>query len=164
MSVSPGRFLPIVTILLTIFLVCVGSASAQSGSTAALTPPDIEDFPHLITYLDVHDSSGVFVHDLTPQDVSILEDGVSVPVAELVEQNPGVQFVVAITPGTSFNIRDSMGVSRYEYLLQGLLAGTWANQPPGVDDFSLLSMGGPQLTHSSDPASLLSALVGYTAW
>lgn len=91
----------------------------------------------------------------------MLEDGVSVPVAELEEQTPGVQFVVAITPGTAFDIRDSMGVSRYEYLLQGLLTGTWSNQQPGVDDFSLLSMGGPQLLHSSDPASLLSALEGY---
>ncbi len=161
MSVSPGRFLPIVTTLLTIFLVCVGSASAQSGTTAVLSPPDTGDFPHLITYLDVHDPSGGFVHDLTPQDVSILEDGVSVPVAELVELAPGVQFVVATSPGAAFSIRDSMGVSRYEHLLQGLLAGTWFNQPAGVDDFSLLSMGGPQLTHSSDPALLLTALEDY---
>ena len=100
----------------------------------------------------MHDPSGGFVHALTPQDVSIQEDGVSLPVSELEEQTPGVQFVIAITPGASFTIRDSMGISRYEYLLQGLLAGSWASQPPGVDDFSLLTMGGPQLTHSSSPA------------
>ena len=144
-----------------ICLVCVGSASAQSGSTVVITPPDTSDFPHLATFLDVHDPSGGFVHALTPQDVTIQEDGVSLPVVDLEQKTPGVQFVIAITPGASFNIRDSMGVSRYEYLLQGLLSGTWTNQPSGVDDFSLLTIGGPQLTHSSNPASLLTALKEY---
>jgi hypothetical protein len=161
MSGRPGRFLPIITTLLISFLICVGSSSAQSGFTARITPPDTGDFPHLSAFLDVHDPSGEFIHALTPQDVSIQEDGVSLPVTQLVEQTPGVQFVIAITPGASFTIRDSMGVSRFEYLLQGLFAGTWANQPPGVDDFSLLTMGGPQLTHSSDPAALRSALEAY---
>ncbi len=100
----------------------------------------------------MHDPTGAFVHGLTPQDVTLQENGVQVPVSELQEQKPGVQFVIAITPGASFTIRDALGVSRYEYLLQGLLAGTWEDQPSGVDDFSLLTMGGPQLTHSSDPA------------
>lgn len=162
MSVSPGRFFPIAFTFLVILFVCVGSSAAQSGFTAVITPPDTADFPHLSAYLDVHDPSGGFIHNLTPQDVSIQEDGVSLPVTQLVELTPGVQFVIAITPGASFNIRDSMGISRFEYLLQNLLAGTWASQPPGVDDFSLLTMGGPQLTHSSSPATLLSALIGYT--
>jgi hypothetical protein len=122
----------------------------------------MSDFPHLSAYLDVHDASGEFVHGLTLQDVSIQEDGVSLPITELVEQIPGVQFVIAITPGDSFTIRDSMGVSRYEYLLEGMLTGSWASQPPGVDDFSLLTLGGPQLTHTSSPASLLTELETYT--
>jgi hypothetical protein len=144
-----------------IFLAWVGRASAQSGSTVVITSPDTKNFPHLSAHLDVHDSSGGFVHALTPHDVSIQEDGVAIPVSELVEQTPGVQFVIAITPGTSFNIRDSMGISRIEYLLQDMLAGSWANQHPDVDDFSLLTMGGPQLTHSPSPAELRSALEAY---
>jgi hypothetical protein len=153
--------MPVVAIFLLLCLVCVGSTSAQSGFTAVITPPDTSQFPRLTAYLDVHDPSGGFVHALTPQDVSMQEDGISLPVTDLEQQIPGVQFVIAITPGASFNIRDSMGTSRYEYLLQQLLSGTWTNQPPGVDDFSLLTMGGPQLTHSSNPASLLTALKGY---
>jgi hypothetical protein len=161
MSVSPGRLLLIASIFFIIFLACVGSSSAQSGSTVVITSPNTGDFPHLSAFLDVHDASGGFVHALTPQDVNIQEDGISRPVTELVEQTPGVQFVIAITPGASFNIRDSMGISRFEYLLQDLQAGSWASQPPGVDDFSLLTMGGPQLTHSSSPAELLTELKSY---
>jgi len=139
----------------------VGGSLAEHAFIATLTTPDTSAFPHLTAYLDVHDPAGEFVHGLTPQDVTLLENGIQVPVSGLQEQKPGVQLVIAITPGASFSIRDSLGISRGEYLLQALLAGTWTDQPSGVDDFSLLTMGGPQLTHSSDPASLQSSLEAY---
>jgi hypothetical protein len=161
MSGHSGRLFSIILALLITFIVCVGNSSAQDAFIATLTTPDISNFPHLTAYLDVHDPTGEFVHGLTPQDVSLLENGVSVPVSGLDEQKLGVQLVIAITPGASFTIRDTLGISRYEYLLQGLLAGSWVNQPSGVDDFSLLTLGGPQLTHSSNPVSLHSALETY---
>jgi hypothetical protein len=161
MSGRLGRFLPISLTLFIIFLVCVGSSSAQAAFTATLTAPDTSDFPHLTAYLDVHDPTGEFVHGLTPQDVILQENGLQVPVGELQEQKPGLQFVIAISPGGSFTIRDTQGISRYEYLLQGLLNGTWESQNTGEDDFSLLTMGGPQLTHSSKPAALRSLLEAY---
>lgn len=163
MSSPSWRLLPIASIIFIIFLVWVGRALAQSGSTVVITPPDTKNFPHLSAYLDVHDPSGGFVHGLTPQDISIQEDGAAITLTELVEQTPGVQFVIAITPGTSFNIRDSMGISRIEHVLQGMLAGSWASQPPDVDDFSLLTMGGPQLTHSPSPAEFRTALESYVS-
>src|SRR4030042_4875339 len=162
MSGHPGRFLPIIFILFSIFLFSVGSSSAQADFKATLTAPDTSGFPYLVSYLDVHDPSGGFVHGLTPQDVTIQENGVTVPVSELEEQTRGVQFVIAITPGTTFTIRDAQGISRYEYLLQGFLAGGWVRQPTGLDDFSLITLGGPQLTHSSRPVSLHSSLEAYT--
>jgi hypothetical protein len=161
MSGHHERLSLIILTLLIIFVVCVGSSSAQATFTATLTTPDTSNFPYLSAYLDAHDPLGGFVHGLTPQDVTLQENGVSVPVNALEEQKPGVQFVIAITPGVSFTIRDSLGNSRYEYFLQGLLAGTWASQPSGVDDFSLLTMGGPMLTHTSNPVSLHSLVETY---
>ena len=101
------------------------------------------------------------MHGLSPQDVTLLENGLQVPASELVEQKTGVQFVIAITPGETFAIRDTLGISRYEYLLQAILAGTWVNGKSGVDDFSLLTKGGPQITHSSLPGEVRSALETY---
>ncbi len=161
MSAPSGRLLSIFVTLLVIFCICTGSSTAQADFTATLTTPDTTDFPHLTSYLDVHDPSGGFIYGLTSQEVTIQENGVSVPVSELEEQRVGVQFVVAITPGNSFTIRDSLGNSRYEYLLQDLLAGTWVRQPPGVDDFSLISIGGAQLIHSSSPLTLHTSLAAY---
>jgi len=161
MSGRLGRFVPAIVTLFIIFLVGVRSSSAQAAFIATLTAPDTTTFPHITAYLDVHNPSGEFVHGLTPQDVSMQENGIQLPVSELQEQKPGVQFVIAITPGASFAIRDTLGISRYEYLLQGLLAGTWKDQLAGADDLSLLTIGGPQLMHSSDPASLRSSLETY---
>ena len=161
MSGRLGRLLLAFVSLFIIFLISVGSSSAQAAFIATLTAPDTTTFPHLSAYLDVHDPAGQFVHGLTPQDVVMQENGVQLPVSDLQEHKLGVQFVVAITPGASFTIRDTLGISRYEYLLQGLLTGTWKDQSTGMDDFSLLTMGGPQLMHSSDPASLRSSLETY---
>jgi hypothetical protein len=157
----PGRLLPICLLLLFVFLIGVQGSRAETASTATITTPDTSDFPHLTTYLDVHDPQGAFVHGLSAQDVTLLENNLQIPASELQEQKPGVQFVVAITPGESFFIRDILGVSRYEYLQRGLLAGSWVNKQSSSDDFSLLTMGGPQLTHSSDPSALRSYLEAY---
>jgi len=156
-----GRLLSTILILLVIFLVSVEHSSAQDAFTARLSAPDTSSFPHLTAYLDVHDPTGAFIHGLSLPDILLQENNLQIPASELQEQKLGVQFVVAITPGDSFTIRDSMGVSRYEYLLQGILAGAWKDQPSAEDDFSLLTLGGPQLIHSSDPAALRTALELY---
>ena len=150
-----------VAVLGILSLVPLRGSSAQISYIINISAPEISSFPHMTAYLDAHNSMGEFVHDLTATDVTIQENGVAVPVSELKEQKPGVQFVIAISPGTSFTVRDAAGVSRYEYLLQGILAGSWATQPSGRDDLSLLTLGGPLLTHSSDPAKLYSVLNTY---
>jgi hypothetical protein len=156
-----GRSYTIILTLLVGFFVFVTDSSAQAAYRATLTSLDIGAFPHINAYLDTHDPGGEFIHGLTPQDVFMEENGIQVPLTLLQEQKPGVQFVLAITPGETFSIRDTLGISRYEYLLQAFLAGTWTSQPVGTDDFSLLVQGGPQLTHSPDPAALRSVLESY---
>jgi hypothetical protein len=155
------RFLFLSLILLIAFQAGVGGTLAETAYTAALTAPDTNEFPHLIASLDVHDPSGAFVHGLSPQDITMQENEIQVPVSELQEQKPGVQFVIAVTPGESFAIRDGKGISRYEYMLQGLLAGTWASQPASGDDFSLLTLGSPQVTHTPDPDSIRGSLEAF---
>ncbi len=161
MSGRLRRVFSIFTGLILIFLFWVVSVSAQSAYNVTLASPDTSRFPQLTAYLDVHDPAGGFVHGLTAQDVSLQENGIQVPVKNLQENKPGVQFVLAITPGATFAIRDATGVSRYDYLREGLLAGSWAAQPSGGDDFSLATPGGVLLAHSSDPASLSSALASF---
>ncbi len=156
-----GRILSLLVIFLISFISCPGSTFAQAGSTAVLSSPDITDFPYLTSYLDLHDPEGGFIHGLTPQQVTILEDTATIPVADLAELTPGVQLVMAVSPGESFLIRDGEGISRYSYFLRSFLSSAWASQPAGTDDYSLLTSGGPQLAHSADPSGVTSRLTTY---
>ena len=161
MSGRYRRFLFLIATLAILVLSLPAASSAQSAYTVMLSSLDPASFPRIDGYLDVHDPVGEFVHGLTPQDVNIQENGVQVPVNALLEEKPGVQFIVAIASGATFTIRDGSGVSRYEYLMQAMLSESWTSQPADSDDFSLLTAGGPRLTHSSDPASLRSALESF---
>jgi hypothetical protein len=148
-----------------VFLAAAGvfslRAQAQSVSTAYLSPPEISEFPQLSAYLDVTDSQGNFVAGLSPSDVTILEDGLQLPLTGLQALRPGVQFVLAITPGSALEIRDGQGHTRYQHLIEGLLDGAWIQGEAGQDDFSLLTSEGAILIHNDSPTELSSLLAAY---
>ncbi|MBN1148587.1 MAG: FHA domain-containing protein [Anaerolineales bacterium] len=133
-------------------------ASAQTGAYAALGAPDTQAFPRIEIFLDVHDAQGDFVRNLQPEQILVMENGAALPAAEIIEMRPGVQIVVALNPGPSFGIRNSQGVSRYDYIKEAL--SNWGTSRLGttIDDLSLLITGGPSVSHVTDPAQWLAAL------
>lgn len=92
----------------------------------------------------------------------VLEDGRSLSAVEIKELRPGLQVVVAMNPGPSFAVQNSKGISRYDYLVQAL--GTWAKNRQGttLDDWSLLTTGGPEASHVSDSMDWFSAVMTET--
>ncbi len=136
-------------------------SSAQDGSQVRLAPINKEDFPKITSYLEFRTPEGDFVFDLERQNVRIIEDGNRYPVLELELLRTGVQFVLAISPGHSFDIRDVQGVSRYEYLAQALVE--WASTPGGstADDLSIVVANGLELTHLTEIDSWISLLSSY---
>jgi hypothetical protein len=134
------------------------SAHAQSGAYATLDAPDLESFPRVEAYLEVHDAQGNFIHGLQVDQIAILEDGHSLPVGEIHELRPGVQVVVVLNPGSSFGIRNNQAISRYDYLKEALRNWAISRQGSTIDDWSLLITGGPSISHVSDPAQLVSTL------
>ncbi|MGW8251799.1 MAG: FHA domain-containing protein, partial [Anaerolineales bacterium] len=74
------------------------------------------------------------------------------------ELRPGVQVVFAINPGDSFTIRNSQGLSRYDFIYNALNNWADARQGSTVDDLSLIVTTGPVRSHTVDPAEMLSAL------
>jgi hypothetical protein len=154
--------LTLIWIHILILGVANNSTSAQEGSQVRLAPINTEDFPRITSHLDVRTPEGEFIFGLERQSVRIIEDGNQVPVLELEPLRTGVQFVLAISPGPPFEIRDVQGVSRYEYLSEAL-AG-WANSRAGstVDDLSIVVADGPELTHLPDIENWLSTLKSYS--
>ncbi len=142
-------------------LICASLGNAQEIYRIQLSPPEIENFPSISLYMNIYDSQGEFVHNLNPENLTVIEDGTSLPIKELNTLYPGAQVVVAITPGSSFWIRDARGNSRYEYISEALQKWVEAQKHSFKDDMSLLISNGPEATHLDHADAWLSALQSY---
>ncbi len=144
-------------LLLICSLLLVFPAYAQNISGATLFPPDSSEFPRIRVYLDVHRADGSFVHDIKANEVQILENGEPRPLNGFSELRPGAQVVFALNPADSFTIRNAQGISRYDFIYQGL--ERWANERQGssVDDLSLIVSSSQVRTHTSAPEELMAA-------
>jgi hypothetical protein len=147
-------------VLLCGLLVAV-PASAQTSTGAVLSQPILNAFPHITTYLDIHTGDGGFVHGIKASDVRLLEDGQPLPLLEFEELRPGVQIVFAINPGSSFGIRNSQGISRYDFISNALMDWAKSRQGSTIDDLSLIATSGPERTHLSNPEDLVTLLNSY---
>jgi len=149
-------------LLLLLMIALATPARAQKGIRAILYPPNTEQFPRVVTYLDIHREEGGFVHGLRAAQIQLYENGRPLSLAEFTELRPGVQVVVAVNPGPPFAIRNSQGLSRYDLLVQALVR--WAKGRSGstLDDLNLIITAGPERTHFSNPGELALALEEYT--
>lgn len=135
--------------------------SAQTTAYAEIGVPDTSAFPKLSAFLDVYDSNGLFVSGLKPSDLAVLEDGNPRPVQELTESPLGAQLVVAVNPGPALDVRDNLGITRYQRIQQAL--GTWAQarqQAQEGDDLSLVTIAGPLIAHT-EPEPWLASLAAF---
>ena len=141
-----------------LFLLASNPVWAQSGLSARLSRPDTEAFPLATAYLDIKNGLGQFVHGLQADALNVLEDGLTVPVAELVELRPGAQLVVAVNPGPPFALRNSQGLSRSAIIQRTLQDWAKSRQGSSLDDLSLIVTNSNETTHLNDPLEWSTAL------
>ncbi len=134
---------------------------AQTGNSATLVELQTDTYPRIQAYLDVHDAQSNFIHGLDAGDIHIWENGQLRSPIEFEPLKPGMQAVVAINPGESFSIRNPQGVSRFDMLRQELAGWLERRMGSSTDDLSLIILGGPDRSHSDNPADLLAALQLY---
>jgi hypothetical protein len=134
---------------------------AQESHRILLSPPEIDDFPRISFYVSIYNMQGEFLHNLKPENITVFEDGVSLQVKELNPLYPGAQVVFAITPGSSFWIRDARGNSRFDYVSAALQKWIEGRITSNTDDLSLLVSNGPEVTHLEKVDPLLSVLKSY---
>jgi hypothetical protein len=140
---------------------CYSRADAQESSQAWLTPVDSSAFPVIAAYLDIRDSGGNMVGDLRPEHITVVEDGSRLSPSRFELVRSGVQFVLAVSPGPSFAIRDSQGVSRFDYIAESLAAWAGSQEGANIDDLSFLASGGPEATHLREKDRFLQVLGSY---
>ena len=97
------------------------SGIAQDESSAFITQFKTDQFPLMTFCLDAYEADGRFIHGLEPGEINILENDITLPVKSVEEIRTGVQLVVAISPGSSFLVRNSQGYSRYDSILENLV-------------------------------------------
>ena len=148
-------------LVLVASLAGIPAAAQEAATHVILFPFYNENFPQLSAYLDVHDAEGNFVHGLQVADIQILEDTSPVPLDKLEELHPGVQFVIAIAPGPSFDIRDANGISRFDYLLQGIY--TWKVEQGQEDDLSMITPWSSEIVHDDEATRIKASLANYQA-
>lgn len=146
---------------LTLLLGAVSSVRAQENlATATLYNAEASAFPSISAFVDVFDAQKIFASGLTPEAVTVIENGVPLPVDSLNEIAIPLQLVVAVNQGTPLDARNASGLSRFQRVSQ--VIAQWAqSRPPDLpDDLSLVSQAGPVINHAP-PADFIVGLNGF---
>ena len=151
----------IVIIILVLILSVPGAVFAAEGPTVFVTAPDTTNFPYNTTSLDLHAADGSFINGLTSDSISILEDAKTVPIVDLQEKRIGLQVTVAINAAPTFANRNTLGITRFQYLVEYL--NLWAEQQREItiDDLSLITNSGLHQIHLKDVTSWQTAFLSY---
>ncbi len=151
----------IVIIILLLLLNLPGTVFAAEGSTVFVSAPDTTNFPYNVTSLDLHAADGTFINGLTKDSISILEDGKPASITDLQEKRIGLQVTVAINAAPTFANRNTLGITRFQYLVEYL--NLWADQQREItiDDLSLITNSGLHQIHLKDVTSWQTAFLSY---
>lgn len=159
-------------IILLILIVCISlqfpvSIFAQDDPpvenltpVANLNSINFDEFPLVSGILDIRDGNGAFMSILNPSNVSVLENGTSVPVQVLERQDVGVQVVVAVNLTQRFSVYYEEGVSIYEKVYEDL--ANWGNGlATDQYDLSFVTNEGINSRHRISPREWLRAVELY---
>jgi len=136
---------------LSLLFCAADSVHAQQASLASATvySVDYSTFPTSSALVDVFNAQGIFASGLSPEAVTVIEDGQLIPVDSLIELAVPLQLVVAVNQGLPLDARDSTGLSRFQRVSQVLMQWAQSRPPDLPDDFSLVSQAGPIINHAT---------------
>jgi hypothetical protein len=149
-------------VLACLLLLLNKPAAAQSAGLVQISSPDTEQFPTVKFYMDAYDGQGNYINNLNANEVQVIENGIARRPDEVSLQHPGVQFTVAVNLGTALVNNTNINSSSNIQSIQKKLVD-WAKALPSssIDDISLATNAGLQLTHLSNPTDWISALEAY---
>ncbi len=136
-------------------------ARAEGEAPLRLYALDASTFPSFSARLDAFDPSGAFITGLTPAQVTLLEDGLSITPKTVEEIQPGVQFAMALDAGAAFTFRGADAVSRLDKVNVILKAWAQAHDDSLGDSLSLVLNGASTASHLAETSAFLEALEGY---
>ena len=147
-------------LLMALMLSQPGQAQQAAEGRLVLSNFDASNFPEIRFRIEVFDSQGQFVPDLTFADLQVIEDGNQLPLNDLQRVQPGLQIVTAFTPSPLFSVKRD-GVTLLEALKAHFAA--WAASQPldSPDEFSIATSTGMLALRLTNPAMWVEALTTY---
>lgn len=132
-----------------VFGVVTAAQAQQAGATVTLYNANASSFPTISAFVDVFDAQRIFASGLTPEAVSVIENGQPLPADSFIEMAIPLQLTVAINQGPALGAQNVNGISRFQRVSQVL--AQWAESRPAdlPDDLSLVSQAGPVINHAS---------------
>ncbi len=134
--------------------------TAQIQPSLSISEPDTQAFPTISLMVSVSDDAGRRIPRLTAGNFQVLEDGIPVDDLVVEEVLVGTRQVFVINTAPGLGVRDSHGLTRFDYARQELL-DYWRDPDAsliGIDDLSLLTSDGLLIQHSDSAAELAAAL------
>ncbi len=135
-------------------------ARAQAEGRVVMGPVDASQFPQMKFSFEAYDGTGRFSNSLSTTNTQVLEDGTPLPVTKLQQQEPGLQFIVALN-ATPLLTAQTAGVSIFDQIRAGLAGWAETRAAGGPDDYSVSTNTGLMTIRSDDPAKLIEAIDGY---
>lgn len=153
----------VIPVLVLIFILggWVITAEAQTAATLAVSSPQTLYFPEISVEFKLTDSAGHPIRNLDPSQLTVVEDGVELPVSSVAEIYRGIHFVLAVNGDREMDLRDAGGISRYQRIsdsLQGWASG-WRFK--GDDSWSLMTNSGLEVEDAADAVSWMTGLDAY---
>ena len=136
------------------------SAYAQTRNKLELSKPDLSHYPTVSAFFRAFDSDGNFVKNLRLENLRIQENDQVVAPDSLDLLEPGVRFIFAVNEGPTLANRYA-AVSRIDKVKTALAAWAQAQSVTTMDDFSLISNTGAQVTTLSKPTDWVKAIAAY---
>jgi hypothetical protein len=114
-------------------------ARAQAPERVRLSGLDAKQFPLVSATLDVRAANGDFLTGLKKEQITLLENGVSIPLDELKERTSPLELSVALDATASMTVYTPDGRTRYQVVADML--EQWAGQQSGGqgDHFNLFA-------------------------
>jgi hypothetical protein len=157
----PSVILPLILVIFFAFFT-TQPMETQSGLRLELSEADLSQFPKVTFYLDVYDSRGNFVNDLTLRNMTLMEDGQNRIVNETFLTQPGLDAIVAINLSPTLSNRSSSGATRFQDLNAALM--NWINYLPvttEMDRYTLTGNEGVLVERNKERSAFTQALQGY---
>lgn len=147
-------------VLPALLLLAVLQPPSQPEVQLRVSEPETQAFPTISLLVTVSDAAGRRIAGLDPDDFVLLEDQQPLLDFKLEEVLIGTRQVFVINTAPGLGVRDSHGLTRFDYAREELIQ-FWLDEQAGltgVDDLSLLTAEGLLIQHTDSAAEISSAL------